>query len=298
MKKIGLLMFVLTACTLAPINKEVQPPTESAVKAKIPELVTVQASVQPGKVKFVQFEAPLSNGRHYLDCGATEKLPVMVQDYVAQVYLAESYFSSRKSFQCYISGNRKTALLNVSVIPFNYPEEKLMVDQKKVELSKRDLERVAREREITEKIYQNSASNFLFNEGFAVPLKSFVTSHYGTRRLFNNKKSSQHLGNDFRAAIGVPIPVSNDGKVVFVGDLFFTGLVVIVDHGMDIFTMYGHLSKIQVKDGEMLKKGQIVGLSGATGRVSGPHLHWGVKINGHWVDGFSLTEQGKDLAVR
>ena len=109
----------------------------------------------------------------------------------------------------------------------------------------------------------------------------------------NNKKRSQHLGNDFRAKIGVKIPVSNRGKVVYVGDLFYTGGVVIVDHGLNIFSLYAHLSKTLVTTGTIVNRGDIVGLSGATGRVSGPHLHWGIKINGHNADGFSLVEESK-----
>ena len=135
----------------------------------------------------------------------------------------------------------------------------------------------------------------MFNEPFEVPLDSYITSHYGNRRLFNNKKRSQHLGNDFRAAVGVPIPVANKGKVVFTGNLFYSGNVVIVDHGLNIFTAYGHLSKINVQEGMIVNKGTIVGLAGKTGRVSGPHLHWGVKINGSWIDGFSLVEESKKM---
>ena len=111
--------------------------------------------------------------------------------------------------------------------------------------------------------------------------------------MFNNKKRSQHLGNDFRAAIGVPIPVSNRGRVVYVGNLFFSGNVVVVDHGLDIFTLYGHLSKIKTTKGSIVYIGDIIGLAGMSGRVSGPHLHWGVKINGNSVDGFSLSRESE-----
>lgn len=91
----------------------------------------------------------------------------------------------------------------------------------------------------------------------------------------------------------MPIPVTNRGKVVFAGNLFYTGNVVIIDHGLNIFSLYGHLSKIKAQVGDIVNQGDIVGLAGMTGRVSGPHLHWGIKINGHNVDGFSLVTESK-----
>jgi murein DD-endopeptidase MepM/ murein hydrolase activator NlpD len=109
---------------------------------------------------------------------------------------------------------------------------------------------------------------------------------------------STHLGNDFRAPEGTPIPTSNTGKVVYVGDLFYSGKTVIVDHGMQLFSMYAHLSKISVAVGATVNRGDIVGLSGATGRASGPHLHWGIKINGEWIDGFSLVEEYNALELK
>ena len=111
--------------------------------------------------------------------------------------------------------------------------------------------------------------------------------------MFNDKKKSQHLGNDLRARTGTKIPAANRGRVVYTGNLFFSGNVVVLDHGMGIFSMYGHLSKILVTEGSVVNQGDVVGLAGATGRVSGPHLHWGVRVNGSWIDGFSLIEASK-----
>ena len=117
-----------------------------------------------------------------------------------------------------------------------------------------------------------------------------MTSVYGTRRLFNNVRKSQHLGIDYRAKVGVPIPSSNKGKVVLAQNLFYTGNTVILDHGLGVFTLYGHLNKILVKKGDLVNRRQILGEAGKTGRVTGPHLHWGVKVNGHWVNGDVLTQ--------
>ena len=143
------------------------------------------------------------------------------------------------------------------------------------------------------KIYASSIPDFLYSTSFIHPLDSLVTSQYGNKRVYNKHKKSQHLGIDYRAAIGDKVPAANAGKIVFSGDLFFTGWTVIIDHGLDIFTVYGHLSKTLVKDGEMVKRGQLIGLSGNTGRTSGPHLHWGTKVQGQYIDGFVLVEESK-----
>lgn len=258
----------------------------------------VDAQVQPGKVTFVEFDINLPDGKWELDC-SENNIPFVVKNKKAQLFLAESYFSRRKRFECeYVDDDDlnnvvKTVILKVSVKKFNYPSERLHVDKKRIDIKGKDLDRVIREKKIKRKLYLNSASYYLFDEAFSVPLNSYITSHYGNRRIFNKKKKSQHLGNDLRAKVGVPIPAANKGRVIYVGNLFFIGNVVILDHGLGIFTNYGHLSKINVHKGDIVNKGDIVGLAGKTGRVSGPHLHWGVKIQGHWVDGFSLVEQSK-----
>ena len=142
-------------------------------------------------------------------------------------------------------------------------------------------------------LYGQSADTPYFNQPFKAPLDSFITSIYGNKRVYNNDHKSQHLGTDYRAAVGVPIPSVNRGKVLFAGDLFYTGGTVIIDHGMDIFTVYGHLSAVKTEAGKIVEPGEIVGLSGSTGRSSGPHLHWGVKIHGHYVNGYSLIDETK-----
>jgi murein DD-endopeptidase MepM/ murein hydrolase activator NlpD len=115
-------------------------------------------------------------------------------------------------------------------------------------------------------------------------MDSKITSSFGNKRLFNGKLKSYHNGIDFRAPIGTPVFASNSGVVRLAENLFYSGKVVILDHGNFIFTIYAHLSKIDVKAGQQVGKGQQLGLTGATGRVSGPHLHWGVKVNGAAVN--------------
>ncbi len=297
-KKLLILILSISCSGIQPLqnqsrNSQVVEQKKEPIKVKplIEKIKSVQ--LQPGKVKFVEFQINLSDGMWELECEGTKKA-FFVENNKGRLFMSETYFSNLKPFKCFY---KNQTVLAVSVKDFPYKSEKLNVDKKRVTLSKKDLNRVIKERKILSKVYQNTSSYFLFSQPFRRPLSSYVTSHYGNKRLFNNKKKTQHLGNDLRAAVGVPIPVANKGKVIFTGDLFYSGNIVIVDHGLDIFTTYGHLSKIQVTEGMIINKGDIVGLAGATGRVSGPHLHWGVKINGNWVDGFSLVEESKAMAA-
>lgn len=292
-----LFMVILSSCSsIKPINKEnkVEDEKDSFAGPVVNRPVDVQ--VQPGKITFVEFDINLPDGKWELQC-TNRNISFVVTKKKAHLFLAESYFSNLKKSQCeYVDDDdlndvERTVVLEIKVKRYKYPSERLYVDKKRIDIKGKDLDRVIKEKAIKKKLYIDSASYYLFDGPFEVPLKSYVTSHYGNRRIFNNKKKSQHLGNDFRAKVGVPIPATNKGRVIYVGDLFFIGKVVIIDHGLDIFTNYGHLSKIKVRKGDLVKKGDIVGLSGRTGRVSGPHLHWGVKVQGHWVDGFSLVEQ-------
>lgn len=289
------LLFILGSCAqIQPLNN----PRES--KEEVFTFKPTEFVLQPGMVELVKFDVPSDFLETQMTCvnpAGEEKnqtIPLVVKEQKAFTYMSISYFAELKSFDCFVkyrSEEVKVVTFNVKAYP--YPSEELNVARSKVDLSAAAKKRIAKEWLITSKLYNNSASYFLFDEPFDIPLNSYRTSIYGTKRVFNNKKSTQHLGNDFRAKIGVPIPVANRGKVIFTGDLFYTGKVVIVDHGMNIFSNYAHLSKIHVKEGDVINKGEIVGLAGMTGRVTGPHLHWGVKVQGHYIDGFSLVRASK-----
>lgn len=287
-----LVLVILIGCTNIK-NKVNETSYEKPLQEKDEFTYQVEdVEIKNGKVKFVSFDTDLDDGLYEMNCFGekSEKAfyKILIQEKVAKAYIAESYFSLPTTRKCFLKGEH---VLNLLVKPYAYKSEKLNVPKGKVDLSKKDLDRVIREKKITEKIYENSADTYLFDSEFRIPLSSYITSHYGNIRLFNNKKRSQHLGNDFRAAVGVPIPAANRGRVVFTGNLFFSGNLVVIDHGLDIFTLYGHLSKIKVNLGDIVNKGDIVGLAGRTGRVSGPHLHWGVKMGGKSVDGFSLVKE-------
>jgi murein DD-endopeptidase MepM/ murein hydrolase activator NlpD len=119
---------------------------------------------------------------------------------------------------------------------------------------------------------------------FAAPAEAAISDVFGSERIFNGKTSSPHLGLDFRVPSGTPVAAMNDGTVLLARPLYFEGNFVVLDHGQGLLTLYLHLSEFKVKEGDQVKRGQLVGLSGGTGRATGPHLHVAVRWQGTYLD--------------
>jgi murein DD-endopeptidase MepM/ murein hydrolase activator NlpD len=181
-------------------------------------------------------------------------------------------------------GGSQVASVPLGIIDGKYKSESLSVDSRHVKLSKKNLARVKQEKKEIRRIFASSSDARLWFGDFKKPLASATTSAFGTQRLFNGQHRSYHRGTDFRAKVGTPVYASNSGVVRVAKNLFYSGNMVIVDHGINIFTLYAHLSEIQVNAEQIIARGQQIGLSGSTGRVSGPHLHWALKVNGIYVD--------------
>ncbi len=180
--------------------------------------------------------------------------------------------------------------------PGSFAEEALRVDPRHVRPSAKDLERIRREREELERIYAAGAPGPLWQGGFSAPVPGEVSGAFGTRRLFNGELVSRHNGVDFRAASGDPVAAAGSGVVRLGKELFYSGNAVIVDHGAGIFTSYSHLSRIEVTPGQRVARNEILGRVGATGRATGPHLHWGVKLNGVSVNPIAFLQAAAHLA--
>lgn len=136
-------------------------------------------------------------------------------------------------------------------------------------------------------VYRQSARERLWTTPFVRPVVHEANSAFGTRSIYNGVRRSSHAGADFRSPAGTPIHAPNSGRVALARDLFFTGQTVIVDHGLGVFSVLAHLSRIDVTEGQDVTAGALVGLVGATGRVTGAHLHWGFLVSGARVDPLS-----------
>ena len=187
---------------------------------------------------------------------------------------------------------REAARTEVLVVEqVDFPTTRLTVEPRYVELSREDQARADRESRETAAIYATLTPEPMWEEPFAVPVPGTTGGrNFGHRRVFNGEARAPHSGADLRAATGTPIHASNRGRVVLAKDLFFSGNAVFLDHGLGLYTVYLHLSEIDVAPGDVVERGQVIGLAGATGRVTGPHLHWGARILDARVDPVSLLE--------
>ena len=182
------------------------------------------------------------------------------------------------------SGKTLERTETLDVGPGKFPVEELKVQQKFVTPEKTDTDRIESETAQLHYIWSHSDPKRLFSGRFDAPIPGATTARFGERRIFNGQPRDPHSGMDLKAKKGTPVRAPAAGKVVLAGPLYFSGNTIIVDHGLGIMTLYAHLSKMLVKRGDAVKKGQLLGKVGATGRVTGPHLHWVMRYGGITVD--------------
>lgn len=195
----------------------------------------------------------------------------------------------------YADGTDREVATPLGVNARQYRTTRLTVEPKYVELSPENQERAAREAAELTAIYDRITPEALWTQPFTVPIPGVKGGrNFGHRRVFNEQPRNPHSGADLTAATGTPILSTNRGRVVLAKNLFFSGNAVFVDHGLGIYSAYLHLSRIDVEPGQMVERGEVVGLAGATGRVTGPHLHWGFRVQGARVDPFSMLDVFSD----
>ena len=165
---------------------------------------------------------------------------------------------------------------------------RLTVDPDLVNPPAEALERIAREARELEQAWTASADVNLWDGPFVRPVAEPANSAFGTRSFYNGEPRTPHGGADFASPEGTPVSAPNAGRVVLAGSRYFTGGTVVIDHGLGLFSLFAHLSSVDVAAGDVVKPRTVVGRVGATGRVTGPHLHWAVRANGARVDPLSL----------
>jgi len=185
----------------------------------------------------------------------------------------------------------ETYLIEVVQASFRTETESLKLPKAMVDLDPPTLARVEKEQKRQKDIFDTSIPRRLWEGRFIAPVEGKVAGTFGLRRLMNGQARSPHTGEDIKAPEGTPVVASNTGKVILVGNFYFNGNAVIIDHGLGLFSMYFHLLNTAVKEGETVRKGDPIGAVGHSGRATGPHLHWGMRLNGARVNPFSLVEQ-------
>lgn len=186
----------------------------------------------------------------------------------------------------------RVATRSLRVSPKAFPVRRLTVPPGFVNPPPDALERIATEFKTTEGIFHSTTPR-KWSGAFLLPVDGTPSSNFGTRSFFNGRRRSPHAGVDFGGQPGTPIRAANHGIVALAEPLYFTGNTVIIDYGGGLFSLFAHLSEFTVKKGDTVSPDTIVGLVGATGRVTGPHLHWSVRLQGARVDPLSLVAATK-----
>jgi murein DD-endopeptidase MepM/ murein hydrolase activator NlpD len=177
------------------------------------------------------------------------------------------------------SGEKISCSARVAVGKGRFATEKLQVGKQFVEPSPEQVKRADEERQKLRDIFDHVTPERLWDGNFRIPLDGVTTgANFGRRRILNGNPGSPHSGADLPGATGTPVHAAQRGRVALAEELFFAGNAVVVDHGLGIYTFYGHLSEIGVKVGDAVEAGALLGKVGATGRVTGPHLHWGLTV--------------------
>ena len=184
----------------------------------------------------------------------------------------------------------KQLSFNVLVAKEKYAVEHLTLPKEKVDLDEKSVARWKAEQQLVQQALAENSRLRLWHSNFIEPVNGKRTGIFGSVRIMNGQPRNPHNGEDISAPMGADVAASNDGVVRLTVDHVFSGRGIFIDHGLGFYTMYFHLSEILVKDGALVTAGQIIGKVGATGRATGPHLHWGVKLNGARVNPYSLLD--------
>jgi murein DD-endopeptidase MepM/ murein hydrolase activator NlpD len=266
--RLALTQVVHEAVSLTP--KEVVAGSPELIRASAPRAAAVEGEWLGRKIRF------FASGEH----GAWIAL--------AGVDVEAPVGPSALRITAHVDGKDVDMSRSVEIHAAHYKTGALTVSPKFVEPPPEALKEIEEESKLKQKVFAASTAEPLWHGSFRAPVTAKPTDSFGTRRMFNGKLASIHKGADFHAATGTPVHASNSGVVVLARPLYYEGKCVMIDHGMGLFTLSMHFSRIDVHEGQRVKAGDRLGLSGATGRVTGPHLHWAVRWQGAMLDPVKL----------
>lgn len=284
-----LVIVLLLTTTNLPAAESVQ--CESGVEIRLSSSAASQGSLLLAEVRSQQPIAELKAG------WAGQRLYFWPEINSAPTYralLGVDLEKSPGSFPLTLSatldgGQQVACTASLEIQEGEFAIERLRVARRFVELSPKDLERSRRETQRLLEIFGSLSPERLWRGPFQEPLEEADPSgNFGRRRVLNDEPRSPHSGEDFSAPAGTPVRASQRGRVVLADNLFFAGNAVVLDHGLGLYTFYGHLKSIAVEEGHLVEAGELVGRVGATGRVTGAHLHWAVRLNGARINPLDL----------
>lgn len=279
---VGLALLVAVGLLVAPVLGESPAVTlkPALVLAGSPELIRVEA---PATAKLdgewfgrkLQFFRGHDNDAWYALCGVDVEAPP-----------GDSILKIQEN----LGGAVHHLSVKVRVQPSHYRTGTLSVAPNFVSPGPEELSQIKADIQVKNAVFAGSVAEPLWASDFRAPVNAEATDSFGTRRTFNGKLASVHKGMDFHAANGTPVRAGNSGVVVLARPLYYEGNCVVIDHGLGLFTISMHFSRIDVKEGQHVATGEQLGLSGATGRVTGPHLHWAVRWQGAYLDPAGLLK--------
>lgn len=269
-RAVQLLGFVAALLLARSVGAAESLPPDSRVPGGIAIIDLGPADESPGEVYFGKYRAPVvRNGESWK---AIVGIPLATNPGAQAARLVTP------------AANDADRDLAFDVAPKSYAEQKLTVEPRKANPLPEDEKRIEAESARSEKALATYSDDLAPTWRWTAPVAGKQSSSFGLRRVFNGQARNPHSGMDIAAPTGTPVRSPAAGRVADTGDFFFNGQTVFVDHGQGLVTMYCHLSRIDVKPGDAVEAGKTLGLVGATGRVTGPHLHWGVAVNRAMVD--------------
>ena len=260
----------------------------AAIPAESIDVAVAARSIQPGELVVLTLTTPPGVDRIRVRAFNREAAAFKDRDRTWRALVGIDLDVTAGTYTVAIDAPAGKSVLHTThaldVRPRKFPTRTLHVDEAYVNPPAEVQGRIERDAADLRQVWQSSAPERLWTGEFVRPVPGDSGSRFGMRSVFNGQARNPHNGADFMSPAGTPIQAPNAGRVALARDLYFSGNTIVIDHGLGLFSTLAHLSVIDVREGETLAAGQIVGRVGATGRVTGPHLHWAVRVGGARVD--------------
>lgn len=245
-------------------------------------------SVRPGEVIVLTIGAPAEAGSVRVHAFNRELAPFALESGRWRVLVGIDLDVAPGRYPVAIEAGTLRHVQDIKVEPRSFRTRRLTVDPDFVTPPPAAAERIEQDARLLQATWRSSTVERLWSKPFVRPVPQPTNSAFGTRSIFNGQPRNAHAGADFMSGAGTPVHAPNAGRVAIARDLYYSGNTVVIDHGLGLFSTLAHLSAFDVHEGDVIEAGQVVGRVGATGRVTGPHLHWAVRVNDARVDPLSL----------